>query len=329
MTSNPMTDVGHSSPGGARLWWGAVIPTAGIILGAAVVLLGWYPLLPELLANQWKDGAVSTVRPFLATVAPILASAVAALFCLLILHWTGKLDGWGRRLSIAALTALPAFLAGTTLLLAGTQRGLPDPYLAPDPMWNAAWLAGVALAWGVVACLLAGGAPLTAADRDASAPELLPLADGERALWMRTETGWVFLVAGVGGGLVMVLSGLLTPFWILSLLGAVLIVLGLPLSRWIVTVSSAGVDVRSVAGLVRLETPVHPDAVARADNIAGPLEVLGWGLRIGAKGSKGLILRNGEVLAVNRPGARSFTVSVKDAATGAALFNAEVQRQSG
>lgn len=62
--------------------------------------------------------------------------------------------------------------------------------------------------------------------------------------------------------------------------------------------------------------------------VRGLAEFLGWGIRVGSAGSVGLVFRNGEALRVHGRGGRSLTVTVRNAATAASLFNAQAARNT-
>ncbi|MNY73206.1 hypothetical protein D3C86_2119390 [compost metagenome] len=54
----------------------------------------------------------------------------------------------------------------------------------------------------------------------------------------------------------------------------------------------------------------------------------GWGLRLSTDRRFGVVLRSGEAIEVLRRSGKRFVVTVEDAATGAALLEALVERRA-
>jgi hypothetical protein len=92
-----------------RFWLGVFLPTAAAFFAALALVAGWSPQLPAEVAQQWdwSTGQVSTVGPLWLIVLSLALPAAAVLFVLAVFKWSGKLNGWGRRLSVA----LPAGIA--------------------------------------------------------------------------------------------------------------------------------------------------------------------------------------------------------------------------
>lgn len=311
-----------------RLWWVVILPLLAATLGSLLTVIAWSSQLPSEVANQWAwgEGTVTTVRPLWVTVVLLTLLAIAFIVGILILEGTQRLTRWGRRLTTGALAGIAAVLAAAPPVLLAGQRGIESGWAAPDPGPGMAWLAIVAALYAVAAALLIGNRPLTGETVAPGTVEHLGLADGEDAIWVRTTTAWVFVLLGVTGIVVTLVGVLVERLWPLTLLGAVFLVLGVLASRWTIIVDRAGVRCASFLGLARFSYPVLLDATAEVTHIRGIAEFLGWGIRIGGEKSVGLIFRNGPALRVHIPGGRSLTVTVEDAATGAALYNTQTTR---
>lgn len=312
--------------GDIRLRLGVLVPTAGVVLGCLVLLVAWTPDLPADVASQWSwsTGDVRTVRQLWPDALLTVAMATIALLGLVGLELADKLTGWGRRLSVGAITAIAVFLAATDVVMVRNQRGLTDPLLAPDPRADVAALAVGALACGLLAAWIVGGRPLHERPQPGIEASTLSLSPGEVTVWARTVTAWVFLLGGVAAGCGLVFAASVSGIWPLALIGAAALAAGLACSRWTVTVDHRGLTCTSTGRVVRFRLAPGPGASADVIQIKGSTEFLGWGLRIGSAGSRALIFRNGEALGTRHAHGRSLTITVPDAHTGAAAFNAAV-----
>ena len=126
-TSSPATE---PDP---RFWLGAFLPATGVLLGAIALSIGWISQLPSSVAQKWDWSTqdVITVAPLWTGILSLTLPSTAALICLVFLKWSGKLAGWGRRLSIAALSSIAVFTASSLPVMLTGQLGLTDPLLAP------------------------------------------------------------------------------------------------------------------------------------------------------------------------------------------------------
>jgi hypothetical protein len=312
-----------------RFWWVVIIPLLGLILGGLVLIASWSPRLPADIATQWAwgEGRVTTVRPLWSSVLPFALIAWGFLLGILILEATGRLTSWGRRLNTGVLAGITAMIAVAPAVLLVGQLGHEFAWDAPDPAGAVMAAAAACVLYAVMVTVLLGDRPLTEATDATADIERMDLAGGEDAVWTRTTTAWVFVLLALVGLVAVVVGILVESAWPLTLLGTVFLLLGAGASRWTVVVDRAGVRCRSLLGIARFATPTHGDAVADVATVRGLGEFLGWGIRLGAAGSVGLVFRNGEALRVRAPGGRSLTVTVEDAATAAALFNTQAARQ--
>ncbi|AIY00154.1 hypothetical protein ART_0555 [Arthrobacter sp. PAMC 25486] len=308
-----------------RLWLGVVVPTIGIILAGLLLAISWLPRLPQEIAQQWDwaSGAVNTQGSPLAISLQMSGSALAMVLVLCIMQWSGKLTGWGRRGNVCALSAVAFIIALSVPLVLHRQLGLVDPLAAPDPRNAVLVLAVAGVAYGLLCMLVAGGRPLAISDSAGAEVAPMNLGAGEIAVWSEHITGWVFLLAGGVGGTGLLVASVSTDMWALAPVGGVLLVLGIVCGRWNVTVDHRGLRCTTLLGLGRFTMPATASTIADVSAVRGLGEFLGWGLRIGSNSSVALVFRNGEALRVKDAEGRSLTVTVRDPATAAALFNAQ------
>jgi hypothetical protein len=313
-----------------RFWLGVFLPTAAAFFAALALVAGWSPQLPAEVAQQWdwSTGQVSTVGPLWLIVLSLALPAAAVLFVLAVFKWSGKLNGWGRRLSVALPAGIAVFLSAALPAMLSGQLGIADPAQAPDPRSAMALAALLSVGYALLAALIAGSRPLAAPDSGGTPVPALDLAPGERAVWTTAVTAWVCLLGGGIPGLTLILVGLFTPLWGLTVAGAVLLVPAVITGRWRVTVDHRGLTCTTLLGLGRFHVPAGPGATAEVVNVRGLSEFLGWGIRVGGAGSVGLIFRNGEALRVHGRNGKSLTVTARDAATAASLFTAVASRST-
>lgn len=313
-----------------RFWLGVFLPAAAVLLGSLALVSGWSGRLPAEVAQQWSWSTqeVSTVGPLPVIVLSFAAPAAAGLAVLAFMKWSGKLTGWGRRLSVALLAGIEVFLASALPVLLSGQVGLSDPLLAPDPRASMVITALLSGGYGILAAVVAGSRPLASPDAAGVPTPGLNLAPGEIAAWSKVTTAWVCLLGGGIAGLALIVVGLVSPLWFLTIVGTVLLALGVVAGRWTVTVDHRGLTCSSLLGLGRFRISAADGTTAEVVTVRGLTEFLGWGIRFGGAGSVGLIFRNGEALRAHGPGGRSLTVTIQDAATAASLFNAQTARNT-
>ncbi|WP_454158682.1 hypothetical protein [Microbacterium lacticum] len=157
------------------------------------------------------------------------------------------------------------------------------------------------------------------------------LAAGERAVWLQR----VQLARGgaitLGVALVLLLAMTLVtgfagaPAGVLAITIAVTLVLALLVATTVafhVRVDETGLTVNSVVGIPRVHVPLSDIDRVEAVQVNPMGEFGGWGLRWAPGGGFGVVLRSGPGIRVRRTGGKVFTVTVDDAATGAALLEA-------
>ncbi|MFJ9174051.1 DUF1648 domain-containing protein [Streptomyces sp. NPDC102360] len=225
--------------------------------------------------------------------------------------------GWG----------VAGFIGYIFTAVAIVNRGLSDGTAASFPLWQMGTAAGVGLLSALLGRLLIARVPVPEGDgmspRDT--PPYMELRAGERAVWTRTAVNEVVLTAGVAlaavGAARLGLYGW-SPFVLTLPVGALLTCFG----RVRVRVDARGLRVR-FGVLPWPEARVPLDAGEALVREISPLgDFGGWGYRVRPARS-GVVVRGGEALAVKRRSGREFSVTVDDARTGAALFNALARRE--
>ena len=323
-------------------WWVGVILPLTLIALASIVVLAWLPEVPDPAAIHWgRDGADGFGPRWTPLVLLIgLGGGVIVLFaCIALLSHRLPQRGSGAPTPKPQWSATARLLGAVSLGEAGmvamlaiattaAQRGLADAADAADitPWVPAFFVVMIGLA---VAGWFLQPAVRVSSDPSGTAATPLPLADHERAVWMKTVTiariGQVVL--SIGAFVVVAMSVLLlargiAAGWITAAVALLLIVLiGTGLS-FRVRASAAGLRVRSTAGWPRLEIPGASISSVRAIQVDPFAEFGGWGYRIGTDGRRGFVLRAGDALEVTRIDGRVFVITVDDAATAASVLAA-------
>lgn len=327
-------------------WWvGVILPLAMIAL-ASIVVLAWLPEVPDPAAIHWGldgvDGFAPRWTPLVLLIG--LGGGVVVLFAFIAL-FSHRLPQRGAaapvpqpqwsataRLLGATSLGMAGMMATLAIVTTAAQRGLADAADAADiTPWVPVFLVVLA-ALSVAGWFLQPKTAVPARPSDAPAPPL-PLAEHERAVWMRSvsiaKSGQIVLGIGVFFAIamtVLLLAQGIAAGWItaaVSLLLVVVVVTGLSFR---VRASPAGLRVRSAAGWPRLAIPADEIASTRSIQVDPFAEFGGWGYRIGTDGRRGFVLRAGEALEVTRTNGRVFVVTVDDAGTAASVLAAAARR---
>lgn len=323
-------------------WWVGVILPLALIALATIVVLAWLPDVPEPAAIHWGLDGADGFGPRWTPLALLigLGGGTVLLFALIAL-FSHRLPQKGAAAPIpqpqwsATARLLGAVSLGTAGMLAmlaiastAAQRGLTDAADAADITPWVPVLLLVMLGLAVAGWFLQPSVPVLP-DSSGAAATPLPLAEHERAVWMKTvtvaRTGQVVL--GIGVFVVVAMSVLLlaqgiAAGWIAAGVALVLVVLVSTGLTFRVRASAAGLRVRSVAGWPRVEILPAEIASARAVQVDPFAEFGGWGYRFGMDGRRGIVLRKGDALEVTRTNGRVFVVTVDDAATAASVLAA-------
>ncbi|MCP1429350.1 hypothetical protein J3D45_001848 [Microbacterium foliorum] len=323
-------------------WWVGVIVPLALIALASIVVLSWLPDVPDPAATHWGLDGVDGYGPSWTPLALLigLGGGTVLLFALIALL-SHRLPQQGAAAPIAqpqwSATArlLGAMSLGTAGLMAvlaivttAAQRGLAD---AADAADITPWIPVLLVV--MIGLAVAGWFLQPAVSRspessgDAATP--LPLADHERAVWMKTvmvaRVGQVVL--GTAVFLMIAMSVLLfaqdvVAAWIVAAVALIVAVLVSTSLTFRVRASAAGLRVRSVMGWPRIDIPSAEIASVRAVRVDPFAEFGGWGYRFGMDGRRGVVLRTGDALEVARTNGRVFVVTVDDAATAASVLAA-------
>ena len=325
----------------AAFWRVGVIAPLSILVLAAILVASWLPEVPEPAAIHWGPGGADGYGPrwTYLVVLLVLGGGMVGLFAVIALFAhrlprSGAVSShepqWSAtaRLLGAANLAVAGMISFVSVAGMAAQRGLADAADAADiTPWVGAALVGM-LVLGAAGWLLQ---PRVAASAGSSGsePSPLPLADGERAVWLRRVT-----IARAGqivlGGSVFVVLAMSVLLWtaqpatgatmlVLAVVLAVLVVSGLSFH---VRASDAGLLVRSTLGWPRIDIPAARIARTRVVQVNPFAEFGGWGYRIGTDGRRGVVLRTGEALEVRRDDGKVYVVTVDDAATAASVLAA-------
>lgn len=309
-----------------------------VIAGLALILqLLALPQVPDPVAVHWNllgdpDGFAPGWLSIVLTVVLVWGLPVVMALPALIGLRRGD-SGPTYRLMGALSPALSVFLA---VLVTGSllvQRGLSDAANAPSIAPVMIVAAAGALVVGVIAWMLQPDSPR----RTASIPvaDQPPLAASEAAVWLQSvrlaPAGLIALSVGVGVLLVVAATALLVgaPGVNIVIPLVTLAVVALALSTtaaFHVRVDATGLTVNSVFGLPRIHVPLSEIERVEAVEVTPLGEFGGWGLRWAAGSGFGVVLRSGAGIRVHRRNGRIFTVTVDDAATGAGLLAAELER---
>lgn len=306
-----------------------------VLLGALTLVVGrsWISDLPDPVATHWGPRGVDGFTAAPAAVWMLAAITVGIGLVLGVLLWAASSKVPPLRRGAGGLAwGMSGFIAFLGLGSLWVQRGLTDARLAPnvDLVIGLGLLVGLACA--AVGAWAAGG-PVPGAARatlpvPAAAPRL-PIRATESVAW----TGWAMSLPL----LLLVGSSTLAGLVVLALVGRSLVlaavmalVLGsamLTMGAFRVVAGAGGLRVQSVARWPRFRVPLSEVAEARTVTVRPLAEFGGWGLRAGADGRFGVILRAGEALEVVKGDGTSFLVTVDGANEAAAVLNSLAERE--
>lgn len=314
--------------------WRSVLVALAVIglVAAAVPLLLYWSDLPDPIAVHWGiDSRPDGSLPKSAALWPPAGLIVGMLLVALIGSTRAYVVGRAVRVSLVTFVSALAATASTTIVFRNlgtsvwTEAGSLTPGLAALQVGVPLLLATVA---GAVALLawrdLKPPAP-------ASAPPL-PLAAGARAYWTGgASNGWLLAL----GGMLLVPAAMVAALpqpRALSAVAPVLVVAAVALefvSFIRVTIDQRGVQVRyGHLGLWTKQIPLARIVAVQAVEV-DPLAHSGWGYRgsLLLLGRASLVVRSGPALKLDLTRGQRFFVTVDDAATGARLLSALLERE--
>ncbi len=318
----------------AARWVGLILPLVLTALGAGLTAL-WIPRMPDPMAIHWgPDFRPDGFGPpwTNAAMALGLGLGITALSGLQALQ-SRQAKRRGGAIWSSMYRFMPAIVLGTVVFIqiiaVGTARVQLDAADARDS-GSIAWimLAGFVL-WIAVTVLAFLAQPRLRIEAPGAGPtEPLPLAPGERVVWVgevRPSKAFVRVLLAV---LVLLAAVALWAFSVEALAGWIaalsfLLVLALTLcSTWFrVRIDASGLEARAPLGwpVFRLRAgDVESVAVARISPFA---EYGGWGMRW-TPDRFGLVMRTGEGVVATRRNGRLFAITVDDAENAAALLAA-------
>ncbi|MDH2414933.1 DUF1648 domain-containing protein [Nocardioides sp. CER19] len=299
----------------------AVAPTALLVVWLVV-----RDDLPARLATHFGlDGTPSAFQPagvFVGWILPltaVIAAAGVVVVTRLRAPGTPVLAG-----VLGYLAWLFAAVGADTLLSA---RGVADPGDIRSGAGHILALVAVGAAAGLLVWRLTplGPRPDTTGER----PPAVPVAPGERVVWLGSATSTVAgRIAGALalGGIVLLALSWFVPsdaFVLLALVGGTLLLVALAVG-WCrcvhVRVDNDGV----VARLGGLPWPAFATPMERIEGASvemiEPLRWGGWGYRLGPRGSA-IVVRRGPGIVLRRTGRSDLAITVDDAETAAALVD--------
>ncbi|UOE44225.1 DUF1648 domain-containing protein [Agromyces larvae] len=335
------------------------IPLAIIAAGTGI-LIAWLPRTPDPLVTHWgATGEADGWMPPVANLLTYLGISLGVLAIMAVSAWVSR-----RQATRTADAPPPSASSAPSPAGAPSAAGAPSPAAATRPA--AVFSPGVTLALAVVFVSLTGlqldgGVPdgwevavvvvialglaalagvatwivlpaPEAGDDDGEAVAIalraaIRLAPGERAVWTSVvRAPWPVTALAVIALVLALVPVVLAPSaWLFSL-GAVLVIGVLATTTAArVTIDGSGLTVRTLLGLPIGRVRLADAVVARAVDVR-PAEFGGWGFRFDARGRRGVVLRGGTAIEVERRGAGPFVVTVPDAETGAALLNGLIAR---
>jgi hypothetical protein len=310
-----------------------VLPVVVMVVAVAIQL-ALLPLLPDPAAIHWgADGQPDGFAPAWVTTVVVVFFGLGVTLLIGLSALRGLRRG-GRGPSYRALGALclglTTYLAVLTTWTLVTQAGLADAADAPS-----VWLPlAASLLVGVVAGVIAWRLQPEQAYRPvaSAAPEAIVLGPADAPVWMRTATmGRVGVLVAL---VVVALAAAAVGAWLTAPTSAALLLSGLALLIGLVAaammsfrvrVDDAGLAIRSSLGWPRFAVALDDIASVAVVEVEPIGDFGGYGLRW-AGGRTGVVLRRGPALSVTRKAGRVLVVTVDDAAQGAALLQALVDR---
>lgn len=327
-----------SRPPRARLplsMWVVAVALPLVVGAMAVALqLAWLPQLPDPIAMHWGSSGPDGYGPAWST--PVLTAGLSlgltALFAAFLATARQPAPTASHKFLAVLSTVTAVFIGSVVTASIAVQRGLSDARDAPAidaPMGialGAALLIGV-LAWFALPKTVPASAPV------AAPAEALPLASGERGVWIATTrvatravVAILTAIAVVSAATVFTITVTEGEAWPLAVAPLALVAAASIAVSWRVRVGPDGLLVRSLPfGWPRVRVRTAEIASVHALHIEPLSEFGGWGWRWAPARGFGVVARSGPAIEVQRHDGRRFVVTVDDAETGAALLAAYAQ----
>lgn len=330
-----MTDP-RSAVSGIRTRFVAAVAAWAVLVAAVLVAvpLAYGSRLPDPLATHWgpsgrPDDSMSSAAFLLFLL--VMWAAVAGISVGVAARGRNLARRTTRACLCAGLAWAGAFIVATQAVTIAANLDRGDWTRAATVSWQPAVVVAAPIALGALGWLAGRRGPDVPATPPPPGP-LIDLAPGKRPVWVSTTTApwaaWIALVATAAAVVTasLSLSGGLSGGWsavvplgLTALVGAVL--------------SSVSVRVVPEALTVSVGPLRWPSRSVRLDRVERawveeryPSQMGGWGYR-GLPGRATIMIRGGECLVVRYTSGGELAITVDDAATGAALINALVDRR--
>lgn len=313
-----------------------VLPAVVVVAGLVALLLA-APALPDPVAVHWgADGRPDGFGPLWLTMLMVGVTGLGLPVLLTVTSLPSLRAGdHGRVYPLLGAFSLALGMFVTVLVTVATvqQIGLASAEDAP-----AIWIALVsalvlATAGGAAGWFLQPRDPFAAAAPEPTEPTAL--VPGETAVWVRRVTisraGAIALGSAV---LLLVIITVITALavddvlalWITAAATVFVSLAVLTNGVFHVRIDDSGLTVTSAAGWPRVHVPLSGVRDATHVEVDPMGEFGGWGMRWAPNGKFGVVIRKGPGIEVRRTNGKTFTVTVDDAQTGAALLNGLIAR---
>lgn len=324
MTATPATPStapsAATSASAARRLLGATA-AIGILLVATQLIL--WSTLPDPVASHFTFAGIPD--GYLSRTANLTFGALVVLGIPLLIIAMIRMDRRFTRASrfLGAFgVGIASFIAALMLSVLAAQRGLSDAASVTFPGTRIIPPALVGLALGALMYRLL---PTPDPSEPASEPApVMELAATEQVSWTATQSNHWFLVLSLGfilGGVIALPLTEPALGWILIGVGALL---ATTFSQVSVTIDQRGVAWRLGIGLFRGHIALDDLTRARSVEVT-PTQYGGWGYRFSTKGAA-IVMVAGPGITFEREGSQDLTITVPDAATGAAVANGLIAR---
>lgn len=312
----------------AAYWVGTIIPLALTLIGSVIVAFA-LPKLPAEVAIQFSfAGTPSNFGP--AWTQLVLTLGIGALLSTLAFYATRSPNKTGEiwtkthrflpALMLGVVAMIEILGVGTTLLQVGLSNARDMP--SPVPVM----IAGLA-AWPTLTVVGYLVQPKIVIDNlEAAASTPLPLAPGERVVWVGSTSLKQAAVIVIGLVITLTVAVALALlllgneyWWLPGLLAIILGVAAMLATVYRVRIDATGLTAKSPLGWPVFHVKANDVETVTVGDINPLGEFGGWGLRSTPDGF-GLVLRTGTGIRIRRRNGRMFVITLDDAETAASVL---------